>query len=155
MRRYALSIQSYVLEQRKDGKPWKAIQREIQEKFGVKPPTARGMQKWLKIGLTREELDKRLMEEAKKNLPQMEAWTTSYLSDVMLPAMWRTQAIGADLELNLWMVFLGAVDATLGPDKFERFVTEYMKRRSEIKEVAAGSRLFKPVPPQSQGGVQP
>jgi hypothetical protein len=141
MRRYGLQIQSYVIEQRKEGKPWKTLAQEVKEKFGITPPTARAMQKWVKRGLSREEMDKMLTEEAKRKLPEAAAFTQHYFSEVMLPAMWHSQAVGADLEQSMWMMFLSAMESVIGEDKFERFIDSYMKRRTEVKEQA---RAFSP-----------
>lgn len=141
MRRYGLQIQSYAIEQRREGKPWKTLAREIEEKFGVKPPTARAMQKWVKRGLSREEIDKMLTEEAKRKLPEAAAFTQRYFSEVMLPTVWHSQAVGADLEQSMWMMFLSAMESAIGEDKFERFIDSYMKQRAEVKERA---RIFSP-----------
>jgi len=141
MRRYGLLIQSYVIDQRKDGKPWKAIAQEVGEKFNVKPPTARSMQKWIKRGLSREDMDRMLMEEAKRKLPQAAAWTRDYFSEVMLPAMWRSQEVGVDLEHSMWMLFLAAMEGVVGSDKFERYINDYMRQRAEVK---AQAKAFSP-----------
>lgn len=138
MRRYAVSIQSYVIEERKQGKAWKDIGQEVKGKFGVEPPTIRAMQNWVKRGLDRAQIDRMLAEEAKAKLPQAADFTQKFVSEVMLPAAWRSQAIGADLEQTLWGMFLGAMETTLGSDKFERILGEYMKQRSAVKEQVAG-----------------
>ena len=142
MRRYGLTIQSYVIEQRKQGKPWKDLKQEVGDKFGAKPPTIRAMQKWVQRGLDRAQIDKMLMEEARKKLPQAAAFTQAYFSEVMLPTIWRSQAIGADLEQTMWTLLLSAMETAIGSDKFERFIGEYMKRRAEAKEQVETAGLF-------------
>jgi hypothetical protein len=142
MRKYGLTIQSYVIEQRKQGKPWKDLQQEVGDKFGTKPPTIRAMQKWVQRGLDHAQIDKMLMEEAKKKLPQATAFTQAYFSEVMLPNIWRSQALGADLEQTMWMLLLSAMETAIGSDKFERFINEYMNRRIEVKEQVKASSPF-------------
>lgn len=142
MRRYELSIQAYVIEQRKQGIPWKDISRQVKDKFGVEPPTHRAMQKWVRRGLDRAQIDKMLMEEARKKLPEAAAFTQAYFAEVVLPAMWRSQAIGADLEQTLWKMFLSAMETAIGGDKFERLVDDYMKRRAEVKGQVETEGLF-------------
>ncbi len=134
MRRYGVSIQSYVIEERKLGKAWKDIEREVKSKFGVEPPTIRAMQGWIKRGLDRAQIDRMLAEEAKAKLPQAADFTQKFVTEVMLPAAWRSQAIGANLEETLWGVFLGAMETAIGSDKFERFLNEYMRQRAAVKE---------------------
>ncbi len=134
MRRYGVSIQSYVIEERKLGKAWKDIGREVKSKFGVEPPTIRAMQGWIKRGLDRAQIDRMLAEEAKAKLPQAADFTQKFVTEVMLPAAWRSQAIGANLEETLWGVFLGAMETAIGSDKFERFLNEYMRQRAAVKE---------------------
>ena len=142
MRRYELSIRSYVIEQRKKGIPWKNISQEVKAKFGVEPPTIRAMQKWVKRGLDRAQIDKMLIEEARKKLPEAAALTQAFFSEVMLPSVWRSQAIGADLEETMWEVFLGAMESAIGSVKFERFIDTYMKRRAEVKEQVEKEGFF-------------
>ena len=137
MRRYGISIQSYVIEQRKQGKAWKNIGQEVKGKFGVEPPTIRAMQNWVKRGLNQAQIDRMLAEEARAKLPQAADFTQKFVTEVMLPAAWRSQAIGADLEQTLWGLLLGAMETTLGSDKFERILGEYMKQRAVIREQVA------------------
>ncbi len=138
MRRYGVSIQSSVIEERKQGKPWKDIRQEVKSKFGIEPPTIRAMQGWVQRGLDRTQIDRMLAEEAKAKLPQAADFTQKFVSEVMLPAAWRSQAIGADLEQTLWGVFLGAMETAIGSDKFERVLGEYMKQRAEVKAQVVG-----------------
>ena len=138
MRRYPVSIQSYVIEERKQGKPWKDIGQEVKSKFGVEAPTVRAMQGWVQRGLDRAQIDRMLAEEAKAKLPQAADFTQKFFSEVMLPAAWRSQAIGADLERTVWSMFLGAMETTLGSDKFEAILNEYMRQRASVKGQVAG-----------------
>ena len=138
MRRYGVAIQSYVIEERKQGKPWTEIKEEVKSKFGMEPPTIRAMQGWVQRGLDRAQIDRMLAEEARAKLPQAADFTQKFVSDVMLPAAWRSQAIGADLEQTLWGLFLAAMETAIGSDKFERFLGEYMKQRAEVREQVTG-----------------
>lgn len=138
MRRYGVAVQSYVIEERKQGKPWTEIKQEVKSKFGIEPPTVRAMQGWIQRGLDRAQIDKMLADEAKAKLPQAADFTQKFVSDVMLPATWRSQATGADLEQTLWGLFLGAMETAIGSDKFERFLGAYMKQRAEVKGQVAG-----------------
>ena len=138
MRRYGVSIQSYVIEERKQGRPWTEIKQEVKSKFGIEPPTIRAMQGWVQRGLDRTQIDKMLMEEAKKKLPQAAAFTQAFFSEIMLPNLWRSQAMGADLEQTMWGLLLGAMETAIGSVKFERFIGEYMKQRAEVKAQVVG-----------------
>lgn len=142
MRKYGLAIQSYVIEQRKQGKPWKDLKQEMEDKFGTKSPTIRAMQKWVARGLDRVEIDKMLMEEAERKLPQAAMFTRAYFAEVMLPNIWRSQALGADLEQTMWALFLSAMETAIGSDKFARFINEYMTRRTKVREQVKASSPF-------------
>ena len=142
MRRYGVAIQSYVIEERKQGKPWTEIKQEVKSKFGIEPPTIRAMQGWVQRGLDRTQIDRMLAEEAKAKLPQAADFTQKFFSEVMLPAAWRSQALGADLEQTMWTLFLSAMETAIGSDKFGRFINEYMTRRTEVKEQVKASSPF-------------
>lgn len=134
MKKYGLTIQSYVIEQRKQGITWKDISRQVKDKFGVEPPTIRAMQKWVQRGLDRAQMGKMLMEEARKKLPEVAAFMQAYFSEVIQPVIRRSQTVGADLEQTVLGVFLGAMETAIGSIKFERFIDDYMKRQAEVKE---------------------
>jgi len=128
MRKYGLAIRSYVIEQRKQGIPWKDISRQVKDKFGVEPPTIRAMQGWVQRGLDRAQIDRILAEEARKKLPEVAAFMQAYFSEVIKPVIRRSQTIGADLEQIVFGVFL-AMETAIGSIKFERFLDDYMRRQ--------------------------
>jgi len=67
-RKYSLQVRLYVMEERDKGKTWREVSNGIKARFGIKAPTMRMMQKWLRE-TEREKLSRMLVEETKKKMP--------------------------------------------------------------------------------------
>jgi hypothetical protein len=133
MRGFNFEVKLYVLDRRREGKTWGEIVQGIKERFNINPPTVRAMQKWEKE-LDREALNRALMEEARKLVPEVKQTVLGQMASGFIPVLWQARDVGGDVELEGWIWFLRVFEHQLGSEKFERVVSEYLKRRSEEKE---------------------
>ena len=130
MKRFRTDIKLFVLNERAEGKGWKAIKQRIQDRFNVKPPTTRAMQKWEK-NLDREALTTDLMKDVRGEMPGIETEAQVRFATELLPMLWKAKDAGQDWELAGWKWFLQIIDSRLGNQRFERLVKEYMSERAE------------------------
>lgn len=128
MERFKTEVKLFVLNERSEGKGWKIIKERIQQKFNVKPPTTRAMQKW-EQKLDRTALNAELMKDMKGALPSIEAETRVRFAQELLPTLWKAKDAGQDMELAGWKWFLHFIDDRLGGNRFEQLVDEYMSER--------------------------
>ncbi len=133
MSSFSAQIKLHALDERKSNTPWKEIQQSIREKFGVNPPTTRAMEKWVKE-LDRDKLSKMIIEESQKHVISFEAASLQQMAEGLLPVLWRARDAGADMELESWIWFLSVIERQLGEAKFEHFLSEYMKRKSNVQK---------------------
>ena len=75
-----------------------------------------------------------LIEESRKTLPTVEAATLQQMAEGLIPVLWRARDAEEDVELEGWLWFFSLVERQLGGTKFERFLSEYRRRRDEEKE---------------------
>jgi len=130
MKRFRTDIKLFVLNERAEGKGWKAIKQRIEDRFHVKPPTTRAMQKWEK-NLDREALTTELMKDMRSAMPEVEAETQVRFATDLLPMLWKAKDAGQDWELAGWKWFLRIIDSRLGNQRFEHLVREYMSERAK------------------------
>jgi hypothetical protein len=133
MKGFSFEVKLYVLDRRHEGKAWKEITQGIKERFNINPPTVRAMQKWEKE-LDRETLNRALMEEAKRRVPEVKQGVLGQMAGGLIPVLWQARDLGGDIELEGWIWFLRVFEHQLGSEKFEQVVSEYLKRRNEEKE---------------------
>ena len=130
MQRFKTEVKLFVLNERSEGKGWKAIKERIAQKFNIAPPTTRAMQKWEKR-LDREALNAELMKDIKGELPWIAAEARVRFAQELLPTLWRAKEAGQDMELAGWKWFLHFIDERLGSEGFERLVAEYIAERKK------------------------
>jgi hypothetical protein len=130
MKRFRTDIKLFVLNERAEGKGWRAVKERIRERFNIEPPTVRAMQKWEK-NLDREALTAELMKDMRKEMPEIEAETQVRFATDLLPMLWKAKDAGQDWELAGWKWFLRIIDSRLGNQRFEHLVREYMSERAK------------------------
>ena len=133
MKGFSLEVKLYALDRRRERKAWSEITQGIKERFNINPPTVRAMQKWEKE-LDREALNRALMEEAKKRVPEVKQTVLGQMASGLIPVLWQARDLGGDIELEGWIWFLRVFEHQLGSERFEQVVSEYLKRRKEEKQ---------------------
>jgi len=136
MRRYPLEVKMFVIERRRGGHDeWSKIKQGIRENFSMEPPTVRAMQRWDKE-LDRGALSKALKERAKKEAEAAKEQTVTMLAQDLLPTLWKAVDAGEELEYSGWRWFFRLVETSLGSDKFQRYLVNYLKEREGQHELA-------------------
>jgi hypothetical protein len=128
MQRYSPQVKLYAIEQRRSGESWREVQEAIRKRFGIPPPSIRGMEKWEKE-ISREQLRRMVSEEDRKGLSPEEVAGLQQMAETLIPALWQARNISEDLELQAWLVFLSIVELQLGADNFDRLLSQYQTRR--------------------------
>jgi len=137
-RKFSLQIRYYVIQERGKDTSWKKIRDGIEQRFNVKAPTTRMMQKWLKE-TDREKLSQMLVEESKKKIPQAGAEAVAYFQQNILPTLWTNIDLGNDIAKICCMWMMGLTEQTFGAATFEKALQEYRKLREIAKAVHAKS----------------
>ncbi len=125
---FNFEIKLFALDSRSEGRGWGEIRRAIEEKFNIKPPTVRAMQKWEK-GAGRDTLNRVLKEKAKKEAEAIKAQALTSVAEDLLPRLWKARDAGDDIEYAGWRWFFSIVETTLGGEKFKRFLQKYLDGR--------------------------
>lgn len=131
MARFSTQVKLFVLERRAQGVGWKAIKEGIEEEFHIDPPTTRAMQKWEK-NLDRTALNRQIMKAMGREAPAIAEDAQQRLAQGLLPVLWQAKDAGGDMELAGWKWFFSLVESQLGSNKFEYFLSEYMKDREKL-----------------------
>lgn len=123
----------YVIQERDGGKTWRQIEDGIKQRFSLeKPPTMRMMQKWIKE-TDREKISQMMIEEGKKNIPQVGAEAISHFQKDIMPMLWLSIDAGQDIAKTCCMWMLGVMEQTFGTAVFHEAMSEYTQRRAEAK----------------------
>jgi len=130
MARFKTEVKLFVLDERTQGKGWKIITKGIEEKFKIKPPTVRAMQKWEK-NLDRIALTAEIMKDLKGEMPVIETEAQVRFAQDLMPILWNARDAGQNMELAGWKWFLNFIDGRLGSQRFERMIDEYMAGRGK------------------------
>ena len=137
MQRFKANVKLFVLNERREGKGWKAIKDRIQLKFHIDPPTTRAMQVW-EQKLDTEGLKAEIMKDMKGAMPGIVDEARVKFAQELLPTLWRARDAGQDMEIEGWKWFLHFIDNRLGEEAFERLVNNYMtERKSSLNNRAA------------------
>ena len=136
--RYKTEVKLFALNERSEGKGWQIIRQRIKERFNVEPPTVRAMEKWQK-SLNPETITAELMKDTKAQIPKIGAAVQMEVGQNLLPVLLKAREAGEDMETAAWKWFFQWIETWLGPQRFERLVTEYLAERkntsaSAIKE---------------------
>ena len=130
MKKYTFEIKLFVLDSRRQGKGWSEIRKSIKEKFQIEPPTIRAMQMWEK-GSDREVLSKALKDKAKMESGAMQEQNLRKMAEELIPKLLEARNSGDDVEYAGWSWFFSIVEATLGKEKFRRFMSKYLEEHKE------------------------
>ena len=130
MPRFRADVKLFVLEARSEGKRWKVIIRGIEEKFNIRPPTIRAMQKW-EMNLDRMALTAELMKDVNKDMPTIETEVQVRFAQDLMPVLWKARDAGRDIELAGWKWFLQFMEDRLSSERFELMVEQYMEERKK------------------------
>ena len=122
--RYKTEVKLFALNERTEGKGWKIIRQRIQERFNVKPPTVRAMEKWGK-NINRETITAELMKDAKEQMPKIEAAAQMQVAQNLLPVLFKAKEAGQDMETAAWKWFFQWVETWLGRERFKALIEEY------------------------------
>ena len=128
MRGYDFSVKLFALDRRHEGGGWGEIKQAIKEKFNIKPPTTRSLQKWEKE-IDRDALNRALKERAKREAERVKGETLTRVAEDLLPNLWKARDAGEDIEYAGWRWFFSIIEATLGSEKFGKFFKQYMEER--------------------------
>jgi len=129
--KFKTEIKMYAINERKKGLKWDMIRENIQQKYEVKPPTVRAMEKWEK-NLNSDTIYSDLLREAKKKLPKMEVDIELEMARNMFPVVKQARETGGDLEAATWKWFFNWAENYIGKEKFIKLVKEYLKDRGEL-----------------------
>jgi len=149
MQRFTARVKLYALEQRRSGLAWKQVQQGIRRTFNISAPSIRAMEKWEKT-MDRDKLSRMVVEEGKKELPRLEDAALQQVAGGLIPVLWQAKDAGEDLELNGWLWFFSVIERQLGSEKFERFLKEYIERRSGTKLEPVPVFGMKPQPDEAR-----
>ena len=128
--RYKTEVKLFALNERAEGKKWTIIQDRIKERFNVKPPGIRVMEKW-KTSLNSESIRAELMKDANEELPRLETEAKTKVIENLLPVLLSAQSAGVDMESAAWKWFFESIENLIGLEKFERYATEYFAARKQ------------------------
>jgi len=128
--RYKTEVKLFALNERAEGKGWKIIQQHIQEKYKVKAPTVRAMEKWKK-SINKDSITAELMKDVDENLPKMEMEAKASVTKNLLPVLLSAQAAGRDIDTAAWKWFFQSIESWIGQERFEHLVTEYIGERKK------------------------
>jgi len=125
MRGYDFEVKLFALDRRREGRGWGEVKKAIKERFNIKPPTTRSLQKWDKE-LDRDALNRALKEKAKREAESIKGEALTRVAEDLLPNLWKARDIGEDIEYAGWRWFFSIIEATLGSEKFRKFFDQYM-----------------------------
>ena len=128
MKKYDLEVKLFALDNRRRGKGWGEIRRDIKEKFKIDPPGVRSLQLWEKE-TDRGVLGRALKEKAKKEAETIKGQALTKVAEDLLPRLWRARDVGGDVEYAGWKWFFSIVENTLGSEKLKRFLEQYLEER--------------------------
>jgi hypothetical protein len=137
MKGFDVEIKLFALDSRLEGKGWGEIRRAISERFNIKPPTVRIMQKWEKE-LDREALNRALMARAKAKADTVKSEVLMRVAEGLLPRLWEAKDAGEDIEYAGWRYFFVILENTLGSEKLRRFISQYLAERKGQPDLAPG-----------------
>ena len=126
---FSFEVKLFALDSRREGKGWGEIRRGIKERFNINPPTVRAMQKWDKE-TDRGVLNRALKEKAKKEAEAIKGQALTSVAEDLLPRLWKARDAGEDIEYAGWRWFFSIIEATLGSEKFRKFINQYMEEQA-------------------------
>jgi hypothetical protein len=129
MKAYDFEVRLFALDRRREGRGWGEIKQAIKERFNIKPPTTRSLQKWDKE-LDRDALNRALREKAKREAESIKGEALTRVAEDLLPNLWKARDTGEDIEYAGWRWFFSIIEATLGSEKFRKFFNQYMEERA-------------------------
>ncbi len=125
---FSINVKLFAIHERREGKGWGEIKKNIKEKFNVNPPTVRALQMWEKE-TDRGVLEQAIKERAKKEAENIKTQTLAKVAEELLPRLWQARDAGEDIEYEGWRWFFSIVENTLGSVKFNRFIKKYQDER--------------------------
>ncbi len=135
MRRgYGPDIRTEAITKRYQGKEWNDIQKEINDKFGVKP-SIRQMQYWFEAYHDGKEDPTGARILAQTIQDAADAATPLALAKMMSSApMWKSLVGVKGLTASDagWIALLSYFEAQVGQAKFERLIAKYCEMRDEL-----------------------
>jgi hypothetical protein len=134
MKRYDLEVKLFALDNRRGGKGWGEIRRDIKEKFKIAPPGVRSLQLWEKE-TDRGVLSRALKEKARKQAETIRGEALTSVAEDLLPRLWKARDAGDDIEYAGWKWFLSIVENTLGSEKLKRFLKQYLSERERQPDI--------------------
>jgi hypothetical protein len=135
--RFKTEVKLFALNERSEGKGWKIIQKHIQEKYNIKAPTVRAMEKWGK-SINKDSITAELMKDVDAQLPKMEMEAKASVTRNLLPVLLSAQYAGEDVNTAAWKWFFQSIENWMGLEKFEHLITEYFEERK--KALAEGKK---------------
>lgn len=134
-RSFKREVRDYVIVERYKRKPWKQIESEVREKFGIEPPSIRIMQSWFQSYRTTSDdpsgvkfIATAVAEAANRARPI--AYTKMMEG---MPLLWRLyEHYKVPMEDAGWMVCLSVLETQVGRENFDRIVSDYQKLRDEF-----------------------
>ena len=129
---FGFDLKLFALDERQSGKTWGEIRKEIKEKYKIDPPTVRSLQMWEKES-PRGILSQALEDQARKESEAMKSQALTKVAEELLPRLWQAKDAGEDLEYEGWKWFFSLLQANLGEEKFNRFLTRYLQEQQGKK----------------------
>ena len=134
-RSFKREVRDYVIVERYKRKPWKQIESEVREKFGIEPPSIRIMQSWFQAYQTSTDdptgvkfIATAVEEAANRAKP------IAYVKMMAeMPRLWQLhEQYKVPLEDAGWMICLSVLEAQVGRENFDRMVSDYQRLREEF-----------------------
>jgi hypothetical protein len=126
MKRFELRVKLFTIDQRRQGKTWGEIRRDIRTEFGIDPPGVRAMQKWEKE-LDREGLTLAIAKKTNQEAEASKKYVVNTIVRELIPILWDAKNAGEDIEYASWKWFFSVVESTLGRDKFRAILDKYLE----------------------------
>jgi hypothetical protein len=131
--KFKTEIKLFALTERSQGKGWQKIRQHISDKFNVKPPSVRAMEKWQKI-INPETIYGELLKETKAQIPRVGAEVQIQVAQNLLPVLLKAREGGEDMEAAAWKWFFQWAENYLGKDRFIRLVKDYLSEQENTQD---------------------
>jgi hypothetical protein len=135
-RTFKREVRDYVIVERYKRKPWKQIVSEIEEKFGIEPPTIRVMQGWFRAYRTTTDdptgakfIATAIEDAANRAKPLA---YVEMMTEVM--PLWRQLQKQQELTVEDagWVALWSFFEAQLGRENFDHTLSLYLKLRDRF-----------------------
>ena len=87
--------------------------------------------------MDRGALNRALKEKAEREAETIKGEALARVAEDLLPNLWKARDAGEDIEYAGWRWFFSVIEATLGSEKFRKFLNQYMEERAGKPDLPA------------------